>query len=163
MIRVGKILEVAPHPQADKLYITKVDLGGEVRQIVAGMKQHYKPEEMVGKLVATIVNLEPARLRGVESAGMMFAFDEDNGKRIALVVPDGAASPGQRILALGRPPGQPAGKISFKDFGRIYMSGARIDGRYRAVLLAQPPGHLVTESGTPMTSDREMPDGARVR
>jgi len=163
VIKVGKILEVVPHPQADKLYITKVDLGGETRQIVAGMKQHYKPEEMVGKLVATIVNLEPAKLRGVESAGMMFAFDEDNGKRIALVVPEGDARPGERIVALGRPPGQPAGKISFKDFGRIYMSGARIEGRYRAVLLAEHPAHLVTESGTPLTSDREMPDGARVR
>ena len=118
---------------------------------------------MVGKLVATIVNLEPAKLRGVESAGMMFAFDEDNGKRIALVVPEGDARPGERIVALGRPPGQPAGKISFKDFGRIYMSGARIEGRYRAVLLAEQPAHLVTESGTPLTSDREMPDGARVR
>jgi hypothetical protein len=43
------------------------------------------------------------------------------------------------------------------------MSGARVEGRYRAVLLAEQPAHLVTESGTPLTSDREMPDGARVR
>jgi hypothetical protein len=182
-------LEVVPHPQADKLHITKVDIGGEIRQIVAGMRQHYKPEEMVGRLVATIVNLEPARLRGVESAGMILAFDQDGGKRIALVIPEGDAKPGERILALGRPPGQPAAKIGFKDFGKIQMRGARVPaaaagtttvviegrmlefnvvpdsrhGMYVAVLLADPPAMLVTESGSPLTSEREMPDGSRVR
>ena len=189
LIKVGRIKEVVPHPQADKLYITKVDLGDEERQIVAGMRQHYKPEEMAGKLVATIVNLEPAKLRGVESAGMMFAFDEENGKRIALVIPDGEARPGERVLAFGRPPGEPSAKVGFKDFGRIQMRGARISaiagetatveldgrkmdvkatpsfrsGQYVAVILADEPAVLVTESGRPLTAEREMPDGSRVR
>jgi methionyl-tRNA synthetase len=189
VIKVGRIKEVVPHPQADKLYITKVELGGEERQIVAGMKQHYKPEEMVGRLVATIVNLEPARLRGVESAGMMFAFDDENGKRIALVVPEGEARPGESIGALGRPHGEPSTQISFKDFCRIQMRGAKISaltggtatvelegrilelkvgpgfrpGQYVAVLLADPPAVIVTESGSSLTAEREMPDGSRVR
>jgi len=189
VIKIGRILEVKPHPNADKLYITKVDLGTEQRQIVAGMKTHYKEDELVGKLVATIVNLEPAMLRGVESAGMMFAFDEEGGKRIALVVPDGEARPGERVLALGRPVGVPVAKIGFKDFGRIEMRGAVAvsvegetvsveapdrkfsvkagpafrPGQYIAALMAETPAALVTESGVPLTREREIANGARVR
>jgi sensor domain CHASE-containing protein len=66
-------------------------------------------------------------------------------------------------VALGRPPGQPSTRISFKDFGKIQMNGTRVQGRYVAMLLADPPAMLVTESGSPLTSDREMPDGSRVR
>jgi len=189
VIRIGKILEVKPHPNADKLLITKVDLGTEQRQIVAGMKAHYTENELVGKLVATIVNLEPAMLRGVESAGMMFAFDEEGGKRIALVVPDGEARPGERVLALGRPTKTPAARIGFKDFGRIEMRGAvvtatdgekasfemagknvdvKVDagfkaGQYIAALMAETPSALATESGVPLTREREIANGARVR
>lgn len=189
VIRIGRILEVKPHPNADKLYITKVDLGAEQRQIVAGMRTHYTAEELTGRLVATIVNLEPAVLRGVESAGMMFAFDEEGGKRIALVVPDGDAKPGERVLALGRPAGTAASKISFKDFGRIEMRGATVaaveegtasveaqdrkftvkanpafkTGQYIAALMAGTPAALVTESGVPLTRGREIANGARVR
>ncbi|MBM4249248.1 MAG: methionine--tRNA ligase [Euryarchaeota archaeon] len=188
-IRIGRILEVKPHPNADKLYITRVDLGTEQRQMVAGMKAHYGAGEMTGKLVATIVNLEPAVLRGAESAGMMFAFDEEGGSRIALVVPDGEARPGERVLALGRPPGTPAGRIGFKDFGRVEMRGALVSsvegetasvevpgqrftvragpgfapGRYIAVLMAEAPAALVTGSGVPLTREREIANGARVR
>jgi methionine--tRNA ligase beta chain len=189
VIKVGKIVEVKPHPNADKLYITKVDLGTEQRQIVAGMKAHYREDELLGKLVATIVNLEPAVLRGVESAGMMFAFDEEGGKRIALVVPAGEARPGERVLALGRPAGVPAAKVGFKDFGRIEIRGALVTaiegervsaetpdkkfevkaksafrpGQYIAALLAETPAALVTESGVPLTREREIANGARVR
>jgi methionyl-tRNA synthetase len=189
VIKIGKILEVKPHPNADKLYITKVDLGTEQRQIVAGMKSHYTAEELTGRLVATIVNLEPAMLRGVESAGMMFAFDEEGGKRIALVVPAGEARPGERVLAVGRPAGTPASKIGFKDFGRIEMRGAVVaavegesasagtpdsnftlkagpgfvPGMYIAALMAETPAALATESGVPLTREREIVNGARVR
>jgi methionyl-tRNA synthetase len=189
VIKIGKILEVKPHPNADKLYITKVDLGTEQRQIVAGMKAHYTAEELTGKLVATIVNLEPAMLRGVESAGMMFAFDEEGGKRIALVVPAGEAMPGERVVAFGRPAGTPASKIGFKDFGRIEMRGAVVaaaggesasaetpdrkftvkagpgfrPGMYIAALMAETPAALSTESGVPLTREREIANGARVR
>ena len=189
VIVVGQIKEVKPHPNADKLLVTRVDLGNEERQIVAGMRAHYREEELQGKLVATIVNLEPAVLRGAESAGMMFAFDEDGGKRIALVVPEGEAKPGERIIALGRAMGQPASRIGFKDFGRIEMRGATVTavaddtataetpggkftfkanrsfrpGQYIAVLLSDPPAALITESGVPLTREREIANGARVR
>lgn len=76
-IRVGKVLECKKHPKADKLLVSMVDIGGETRQIVSGIANFYKPEEMVGKNVSVIVNLKPVVLRGVESQGMILAGSND--------------------------------------------------------------------------------------
>ena len=75
-IRTAKILDVRDHPDADKLYIVDIDLGSEKRQIVAGIKKHYTPQELIGKDVAVIVNLQPAVIRGVESNGMLLAASD---------------------------------------------------------------------------------------
>lgn len=72
-LRVGKILEVEDHPNADKLYLVTVDLGTEKRKMVAGVKPWYKKEELVGKNVAVLVNLQAKVIRGVESKGMLLA------------------------------------------------------------------------------------------
>ena len=66
-LRVAKILGVQDHPNADKLYILDIDLGTEKLTLVAGLKQKYKPEELVGKLCIVFTNLEPAMIRGVKS------------------------------------------------------------------------------------------------
>lgn len=73
-LRVARIVEATNHPNADRLYVLKVDLGTEgQRQIVAGVKQYYTPEQLVGKSVIVVAGLQPAMLRGVESQGMMLA------------------------------------------------------------------------------------------
>ncbi len=94
-VRIGKIIEVKPHPNADRLYILNVDLGGEIRQLVAGLKAYYSPEELVGKLVTVLVNLEPKKIRGQESQGMLLAADD--GKKVALLVPDKDVEPGAKV------------------------------------------------------------------
>lgn len=78
-MKVGTIKECKPHPKADRLLVEQVDLGGEVRQIVSGISQFYKPEELVGKQVVVVTNLKPVKLRGVESQGMILcaANEED--------------------------------------------------------------------------------------
>jgi methionyl-tRNA synthetase len=77
-IRVGKILSVEPHPNADKLYILKVDLvEEEPRQIIAGLKPYYKESELLNKKAIFITNLEPATIRGIESNGMILAAGND--------------------------------------------------------------------------------------
>jgi len=78
-IRVGKIVDAQEHPDADKLYVLKVDIGGEERQAVAGIKTSYKKEDLPGLLVAAVTNLEPAVIRGVESQAMILAATDDNG------------------------------------------------------------------------------------
>ena len=72
-LRVGRVVEAALHPDADKLIVLQVDLGDERRQIVAGLKAHYEPEGLVGRNLVIVTNLAPRRMRGVESQGMLLA------------------------------------------------------------------------------------------
>ncbi len=76
----AQIKEVIEHPNADKLYVLKVDLGEEEpRQVVAGIRKSYEKEELVGKRAILIKNLEPAFIRGEESQGMLLAASGENG------------------------------------------------------------------------------------
>jgi methionyl-tRNA synthetase len=72
-LTVGTVEKCEKHPSADKLLVSQVNIGKEVRQIVSGIADFYKPEEMVGKKVIVVSNLKPATLRGVESQGMILA------------------------------------------------------------------------------------------
>ena len=91
-LRVGKIVKAEKHPKADKLLVFQVKMGTELRQVISGVAEHFKPEEMVGKNVIVVANLKPRALRGLESKGMiLFA---DNGERLEIVTtdaPDGEA------------------------------------------------------------------------
>lgn len=94
-IRIARIKEVIDHPGADRLYIVRIMIGEEEREVVAGIKKGYTKEELVGKLVAVVENLEPAVIRGVESKGMILAAQD--GETMALLSPDRPVSPGSII------------------------------------------------------------------
>jgi len=81
-LRIGKILEVSVHPNADKLYLVKVDIGEKTVQLVAGIRQFYTEDELKGKLVAVLTNLEPREIRGVASEGMLLAGKSDTALSI---------------------------------------------------------------------------------
>ena len=85
-IRIGKVLECEKHPKADKLLVSQIKIGPEVRQIVSGIAKWYKPEEMVGKKVLVVCNLKPVTLRGVESQGMILCAEDENGNLEAVTV-----------------------------------------------------------------------------
>ena len=72
-IRIGKVLEVEDVAGADRLYLITVDIGDETRKLVAGIKLWYKKEELIGKSVVVLTNLEPKVIRGIESKGMILA------------------------------------------------------------------------------------------
>ena len=94
-LRVGKVLSCERHPDADKLFVLKVDLGdGEVRQIVSGLAQSYTPGQVIGKSIVMIANLQPTVIRGVESQGMLLAGKEE--KTIGLVEVNGL-TPGTKV------------------------------------------------------------------
>jgi len=95
-LRVGKVLEARPHPNADRLLLVQVDLGDEQKQIVAGIRQHYSPEQLVGKLIVVVNNLEPAMLRGEASNGMLLAATS-NEKVVVLTVDDPECVVGAKI------------------------------------------------------------------
>ncbi len=82
-IRGGRVLSAEKHPKADKLLVFKIKLGTEIRQIISGVAEYFKPEEMVGKKVIVVANLKPRKLRGLESNGMLL-FAE-NGERLEMV------------------------------------------------------------------------------
>lgn len=84
-LKIGEIKEVAEHPNADKLYVVIVDLGDKTKQLVAGIRGSYVKEDLIGKQVVVVDNLEPARLRGVESQGMLLAASDETG--ISVVSP----------------------------------------------------------------------------
>ena len=92
-LRVGTVRAAEPHPNADRLLVLRVDLGGgDERQLVAGIRAHYDPATLVGRQVVVVANLEPAKLRGVESQGMVLAASE--GERVVLLRPDDAVARG---------------------------------------------------------------------
>lgn len=96
VLKVGKVVECAPHTNANKLLVLKVDLGGgEIRQVVSGIKQWYAPEQLVGKSVVLVANLAPAVLRGVESQGMVLAAT--SGDQVILLSPEKEAAPGSKV------------------------------------------------------------------
>ena len=94
-IKVGKVVQAEPHPNADKLIVLQVDMGDETRQLVAGLRQWYAPEDLVGKEIAVLANLEPATLRGVESNGMLLAAQ--GGGEVSVLRPDKPVPPGSKV------------------------------------------------------------------
>ena len=85
-LKVAKILEAAKHPNADRLLILTVDSGAGPKQVVSGIAQHYQPEELVGKHVVVVDNLDPATIRGTVSNGMILAASDEGS--LCLVTPE---------------------------------------------------------------------------
>ncbi len=83
---VAKIIDVKEHPNADRLYLMKVDTGSGERQVVAGIRNLYTKEQLIGRRVVLVSNLQPAVIRGEESQGMVLAASDEKGP--ALLSPD---------------------------------------------------------------------------
>ena len=95
-LKTGKVLEAEPIAKSDRLLKLQVDVGAEKpRQIVAGIKESYSPEDIIGRTVVVVTNLASAKLMGVESQGMLLAANGDN--TLTLVQPDGQAAPGTPV------------------------------------------------------------------
>lgn len=94
--QVGEILSCEAVPKADKLLCSQVKIGSQVRQIVSGIRSSYTPEEMVGKKVMVLVNLEPRKIRGLMSEGMLLCAEDENGV-LSLMTPEKPMTPGAEI------------------------------------------------------------------
>ena len=92
---IAQIKEAADHPDADRLYVLKVDIGDQEKQIVAGIKKSYQKEDLIGKYVIVVNNLDPVTLRGVESSGMLLAASDDDG--VVILSPERPINPGTRV------------------------------------------------------------------
>jgi len=123
-IRVGRIIEVNDHPNAERLYLLRIKIGNEFRNIVAGLKAHYRHEELLNRNILILYNLEEAKIRDYVSQGMLLAADD--GKNVSILVPE-EAEDGERIL-FNNSETNPERKISIKEFQKIRIEIGKIMG-----------------------------------
>lgn len=121
-IRVAKIVDVKDHPNADRLYLLTVSLGNETRNLVAGLKAHYKPEELLNKHVLILYNLEPAEIRGQISQGMILAADD--GLTVSLLLPTEKVE-GKKVK-LRDYQGENASIIKHREFTKMKFEVAKV-------------------------------------
>jgi methionyl-tRNA synthetase len=95
-IRVGTILEAVRVPKADKLLQLLVDTGVDKRTVVSGIAEHFEPENIIGQQVSLLMNLEPRKIRGIESQGMILMAEGADGK-LKFVQPNEVVNPGAEI------------------------------------------------------------------
>ena len=96
-LRIGRVLEASDHPNADKLVMMQVDLGDEQRQIVAGLKGHYAPEQLIGKNLVIVTNLPPRMMRGQQSQGMLLAAVTPDQSRVIVLTTESDIEPGSPV------------------------------------------------------------------
>src|SRR3954468_18780652 len=96
-LRVATVLECKAHPNADKLLVLQIDLGGERRQICAGLRQHYAPEQLVGRQIVVVANLAPRQMRGEVSNGMLLAATDTATTKVIIVTPADTSAPGSKV------------------------------------------------------------------
>ncbi len=97
-LRVATVLECRPHENADKLLVLQIDVGnGERRQICAGLRQHYAPEQLVGKQIVVVANLAPRTMRGQVSQGMLLAATDAATGKVITVTPSEATAAGSKV------------------------------------------------------------------
>ncbi len=182
-IHVGQIVWIDDHPDADKLYQMKVDVGeDEPRSIVAGLKSFYKKEEMLNRKVLCLKNLKPRKLRGIMSEGMLLAADdEDLGGTTVLLLKPSADLPNGTAFNSGLE--NRDAKIEYEDFAKVKFKVAtvssgkfNIDGGVdievpenapsRLVAVVDTDGKVIPLSdgkGCVATVDKDIMDGANVR
>ncbi len=174
-IRVGKILSIEDHPNADKLYILQVDLGEKKIQLVAGLKPYYTPDEMMCGNILVLANLKKARLRGATSEGMLLAGDDGEGT-VSLIRPPEGATPGTQVDFTKKG----ASTIKFEQFQKFHfftgkpLEGGKADvGRTvrlegeanetEAFLITSKKAYPMNVGEKPVESDRELPPGSKIR
>ncbi|MDB5173278.1 MAG: metG 1 [Phycisphaerales bacterium] len=96
-LRIATVLECKAHPNADKLLVLQLDVGGEKRQICAGLRAHYQPEQLVGKQIIVVANLAPRTMRGEISQGMLLAASDVAANRVIVLAPSETVPSGSKV------------------------------------------------------------------
>jgi len=180
-LKVGKVLDVQPHPNADKLYLMKVDIGKTIT-MVSGLKEFYTADQLKAKTLIIVTNLEPATIRGVKSEGMLLAAEE--GNKLALLTPESPLAAGTPVTS-GMEPGQK--QVSFKEFQKLEIrTGTALAGepqmldlgsrkvqlrtgkaepgkKYAAFILGDKAILMLGPNSVKITFDSDIPAGAKIR
>jgi methionyl-tRNA synthetase len=180
-LRVGKIMSAEDHPDAEKLFVMKVDIGeGSPRQIVAGLRAYYTREQMVGRDIILVSNLKPAKLRGLMSEGMLLAADDEalGGKSVQLLRPSKDVPIGTKFNSGLE---NSSAEIEYKEFQKVRMIVSKAAGgklsfnsmnidvpagspeRVAVIIDGENANALSDGKGCTATVDSDMIDGANVR
>ncbi len=116
-LRVAKVINVESHPDAEKLYIMQIDLGDEQRTIVSGLRPFYSEDELTEKNIVVVKNLKPAKLKGVESKGMLLAADTKEGAKLVFA---SKSKPGDVVSVEGIKP-NPKDQVTIEAFKKIKL------------------------------------------
>ena len=177
-VRAGTVIDVQDHPDAEKLYVLKVDLGEEEpRQLVTNIKSYFSKEDMLNKPLLVISNLKPANFRGVKSYGMLMAADDEpmGGDHLLLVRPSGPFVNGAKVNSGLE---NSSSRIDIKHFEKVTIKVAKVvDGKFLGMDIDLPEGAperivavvdgdkvipFMTEDGVVMTVESDIMDGADV-
>lgn len=180
-LKIGKVLDIQQHPNADKLYLMKVDIGKTITMI-SGLKEFYSPEELKKKTLVVVTNLEPATIRGIKSEGMLLAAEADN--QLALLTPEKDLPAGTQI-STGMEPSDKV--LPFKEFQKLDIrAGRSVPGDPASLDLGSRKVKCVVDSPAPDTKyaafvlgdsamvvqgpdkvkivfDKDIPAGAKIR
>jgi methionyl-tRNA synthetase len=96
-LRVGTIVEAKPAPKGDRLLVLQVELGPDRRQILAGIRQHYSPEQLIGKQIIIVANLAPRTMMGLTSQGMLLAATDPTTGRVIIAAPTEQVAAGSKV------------------------------------------------------------------
>jgi len=100
--KVGKVIKVGDHPNADSIYLEEIDLGEDKpRQVLSGLKKHYTPENFLNSMVIVFSNLKPSKIRGVASHAMVLCAKSADGSKVELMRPPAGSKPGERVFLEG--------------------------------------------------------------
>ncbi len=168
-LRVGTVTSLKDHPNADKLWVLEVDLGTETRTLVAGLKPYYDPEALKGNQIVIVTNLAPAKLRGVESMGMMLAADDGKGV-VSFLKPSKAVPNGTTVSPEGQVIDIPDAPLDFKRFLKVQMMVQEEEGKHtilfgenKMIAGVEVAGDGKSPKGVLITLDRPIPSGSSVR
>lgn len=150
-IRIGRIVEVSRHPDADALYVEKIDLGEEKpRTIVSGLVNFVPIEEMQNRLVVVLCNLKAAKMRGVESQGMVLCASTDDPKQVEPLLPPENSAPGERVFVENYESGTPDAVLNPK---KKVWEKLQVDLKTNTECFAQWQGNnLLTKNGDKIRS-----------
>jgi methionine--tRNA ligase beta chain len=121
-LRVGQITAVAPHAEAEKLYVLQVSLGTSTRQIVSGLRDFFTPEQLLHRHIVIVANLKPAKFKGVQSQGMLLTAEHvhEGQTTLVLIQPPVEAQPGELCIALDQP-AQLQGELKIQALQKIAL------------------------------------------
>lgn len=160
-LRVGRIIEARPHPNADRLYVLKVNLGDHDIQLVAGLRSHYTEEELMGLLIVVVNNLKWVKLRGEESQGMLLAADD--GETVATLKPEAMdAKPGDPVT-IGGYQYNDAGKIEIDQLLKLKIKITGVNGHAIATAVIDEKRLPLKTGESFLKASRDVKEGAAVR